>query len=110
MRFCAILMVMITLPLGCSSTNSASANRAISQPVILPASMCARGFAAASNDPKGDRMICEFEEPLGSHIPKCICHDEQEIVATREETQQALHDMEINKCVAHGGGTCAAGQ
>jgi hypothetical protein len=71
--------------------------------------MCAKpGVVAASNDPKGDRMLCEIEEPVGTHLARCVCQDEQGIVAAREETQQQIREMELPKCVpAPGGGKCA---
>jgi hypothetical protein len=110
MRIAALLLMSVAAALiSCTAAKTATTTRAVAQPVVLPSYMCAqRGVAAASNDRPGDRMICEFEEPTGSHLQKCVCHDEQEIVATREATQQYLRDLEIDKCVAHGGGTCTA--
>ncbi|HEX4384582.1 MAG TPA: hypothetical protein VH083_16585 [Myxococcales bacterium] len=46
-------------------------------PIILPNSMCAEhGTVAVSNDKEGDRMICELQNQLGTHIPRCVCVDE----------------------------------
>ena len=82
--------------------------RQLAKATVLPNDMCAQNrVAAASNDPKGDRMICEFEEPVGSHVPRCVCRDEQNIVADRENTQQYLRDMEHTGCITNGGGACA---
>lgn len=92
---------------GLMACATANHDRVVSDGVILPNSMCAKhGVAAASNDAPGSRMICELEELVGSHYPRCVCRDEQQIVADRAEAQQAVRDMEQHKCVSSGGGSC----
>ena len=90
---------------ACATTQSQE--RVVSEGVILPNYMCAkRGVAAASNDPVGQRMICEMEELVGTHLPRCVCRDEKQIVADREDSQQTVLDMEQHKCISNGGATC----
>jgi len=66
--------------------------------VVMPNSMCAKkGTAAMSKDAPGQRMVCELEDPVGSHLPKCICRDELAMDADREATQRYLQEAEQTK-------------
>jgi hypothetical protein len=105
MRIRDIVLMTIALPmLGCATAQN---NRVVSQGVVLANSMCARhGVAAASNDPKGDRMICELEELVGSHVPRCVCRDEQQLVADRDASQEYVREIEHGRCISNGSGTC----
>lgn len=81
----------------------------VAAPVVLPNRMCAaRGKVAVSNDKPGERMICEMQTPLGSHVPQCTCWDEGLLAEKRIDTQQALQTLEtgLQKC---GNGSCGAG-
>jgi hypothetical protein len=105
MRTCAV--VLTTLALSLIACATPPRERALSKAVVLPNGMCAqRGVQAASNDPKGERMFCEFEEPVGSHVPRCVCRDEQQAIADRDIAQQYIRDLEHGKCITNGGGTC----
>jgi hypothetical protein len=104
MRVPALVIPLISLLFACATPQR---SRQLAKAVVLPNNMCGqKGVAAASNDPKGDRMICEFEEPVGSHVPRCVCRDEQNIIADRENTQQYLRDMEHGACLNNGSGPC----
>ena len=105
MQIRAIFLSVVAMSVtGCATVEK---DRVVSQGVVLPNSMCAKhGTAAMSNDAPGHRMVCEFEELVGTHLPKCICRDEQQIVADRAASQQAITDMEQHKCVSNGGGAC----
>ncbi len=46
-------------------------------------------------------MICELEEIVGSHYPRCVCRDEQQMIDDRYASQQAIRDMEQHKCVSN---------
>src|SRR5207248_344057 len=93
------LLVIFAVGAGACSTTR-SQERVVSEGVILPNYMCAkRGVSAASNDPMGQRMICEFEELVGTHLPRCVCRDEKQIVADREGSQQNVLDMLQHKCL-----------
>ncbi|HUJ28600.1 MAG TPA: hypothetical protein VLW85_21405 [Myxococcales bacterium] len=75
--------------------------------VYMPLSMCAKkGAVAASNDAPGHRMMCEREEPLGSHYPRCVCRDEAAIAADRAATRQGIDDLGAVKCVSHDTANC----
>ena len=46
-------------------------------------------ITAANNippPPKGEEVTCEYEEVVGSHIPRKICRAKSEVERTREET------------------------
>jgi hypothetical protein len=100
--------MLAALPLiGCATAEGlGSTNRAVSDGVILPNSMCSKNGVAASKDPKGDRMICGFETLVGTHVPKCVCRDEQEALAARESSQEYIRSLEHGRCASNGGGTC----
>jgi hypothetical protein len=108
MRTTAIALLTIALSgFGCATASGADKQYA-SKGVVLPNSMCGpKGSPAASNDPKGARMICEMEDFTGSHVSKCVCRDEGEFAAGRDSSQQYLRDMET-KCVTRDNGKCNA--
>ncbi len=41
----------------------------------------------------GDQLICEYEETVGSHIPKRICRSKTELERVQDETQQTMRNM-----------------
>ena len=43
--------------------------------------------------PAGEELICEYEETVGSHIPKRICRSKSEIQALQDETQRAFREV-----------------
>jgi hypothetical protein len=60
-------------------------------PVVLPNEMCDdRGRVALSKGKPGERMICEMQEPLGSHVARCTCWDEGLLAEKRTDTQQLM--------------------
>jgi hypothetical protein len=61
--------------------------------VIVATNMCAQDRSAQhSKDPEGQRAYCALETPLGTHVPKCVCRDENKSVTEREAAQQFLRD------------------
>jgi hypothetical protein len=89
---------------SCSSSSSVRKEAMVTTPVVMPNAMCAKhGTVAMSSDKPGERMLCELQEPLGSHLPKCVCWDEGLIAQQREDTQQIHRQMEV------GVQTCPAG-
>jgi hypothetical protein len=103
-----ILIALLAIVLNACAVHDPLKHRIIyTQGVVLPNGMCApKGKVSASNDPKGERMICELEEFTGSHISKCVCRDEDEIVATREASQGYIRSITGGKCLSNGGATC----
>jgi hypothetical protein len=64
-------------------------------PVVLTLEMCAEaGTTALSLGKEGERMVCERQLPIGSHLPRCVCRDEGMILAQTNETQDLLHRLE----------------
>jgi hypothetical protein len=104
-----IFVALVTAALGataCASSHKPK-ERAITGDIVVANSMCgAPGVAAATNDKPGDRMICAFEEPVGSHVPQCVCHDEKRLAEDRETGQAFLRDAEHGRCLSNGTGTC----
>lgn len=111
MRVRTSIVLLIGLPaIACATQQGlGSTNRAVSDGVVLPNSMCAKNGVAHSNDPKGDRMICGFELLVGTHVPKCVCRDEQEALAAREQSQEYIRSLEHGRCASNGTGTCNPG-
>jgi hypothetical protein len=89
------------------ATNHKPKERAVSGDMIVSNSLCG-GYAvrAASKDPPGERMICGWEELVGSHVPKCICHDEKQLEEDQQTAQAYLRDAEHGRCASNGTGTC----
>ncbi|HEX4384581.1 MAG TPA: hypothetical protein VH083_16580 [Myxococcales bacterium] len=82
-------------------------------PVILPNSMCAEhGTVSLSNDKEGDRMVCELQNQLGTHIPRCVCIDEGFSERERElafEMMRGTASMQVCGGAAQCGGSTALG-
>ncbi len=89
---------LIALALLAAMACTSLAERRTRQPtdgIVMPTSMCARrGEVAASNDAPGNQMMCEVEEVVGSHMPRCICRAEEQIAADRDAAQQARRESE----------------
>ena len=43
--------------------------------------------------PAGEELVCQYEETVGSHIPKRICRSKSELVRVQEETQQQMRTL-----------------
>ena len=106
MRVCLLPLTIATVAIGCSVTPIRK-DRPLSKDVVVANSMCAQhGVVSASNDPVGDRMVCGWEEFVGSHVPKCVCRDEQQVAEDRESSQEWIRVNEHGRCISNGGGTC----
>jgi hypothetical protein len=90
-----LLGFALSFAAGCASNTPVHKEKMVDRPIVVPTAMCAQhGTVAMSNDKTGDRMVCELQEPLGSHMSKCICWDEGLVAQQREETQQIHRQME----------------
>ena len=107
MRISLVAFLATALAATACATNHKPKERAISGDMIVANSLCG-GYAvrAATNDPPGERMICGWEELVGSHVPKCICRDEKQLEEDRQAGQAYLRDAEHGRCVSNGTGTC----
>lgn len=57
------------------------------------------GVGAGGNavTPKpGSQLICEYEETVGSHIPKRICRSKNDLEQTTQETQDYMRKLQAN--------------
>jgi hypothetical protein len=76
-KYRLLAVAAIFIALGCSKKPEVRKELMVQGPIILPNEMCAQhGTVAVSNDKEGDRMVCELQNQLGTHIPRCICVDE----------------------------------
>ena len=56
-------------------------------------------ITAANNipaPPKGEEVTCEYEDVVGSHIPRKICRSKCEVERTRDETQEYCKKLRPN--------------
>ena len=54
---------------GCARKQEVRKELMAMNPVVLPTAMCAeQGNVSYSKDKEGDRMVCEMQNILGSHI------------------------------------------
>src|SRR5215471_4227630 len=90
--------VLISFALLSCAGQKVRKEQVVSEGVVLPTSMCAKpGTVAMSNDEPGKRMVCELQEPVGSHMPKCVCWDEQQIAQNREDAQDMIREQTAHK-------------
>ena len=72
--------------------------------VIVALNMCAQDHSLQhSTDQEGQRACCG-ETPVGTHVPKCVCHDEGQSALDREQAQRYMRDsQEAHQVVRVGG-------
>jgi hypothetical protein len=101
MRICLVALLAAAFGTACA-TNHKPKERAISGDIVVANSMCG-GYAvrAATNDKPGDRMLCGWEEPVGSHVPQCVCRDEKKMDEDRSMAQQYMRDVERGMDTTH---------
>jgi len=98
--------ITLAIALTACAVTPIQRDRAVSRDVVVSNAMCGtHGTVSASNDAKGERMLCGWEEFTGSHVPKCICRDEQGIIEEREQTQDWLRTNE-HQCQAEPSARC----
>jgi hypothetical protein len=102
-----LAFVAIFLAVSCQKTAVRKEMMAMG-PVILPTEMCAEhGSVAMSNDKEGERMRCELENKIGTHIPSCVCFDEGYTEREREQAYEMMRN--INSIQACGGAATCPG-
>jgi hypothetical protein len=94
----SIAVTVLAIALGCAKSSVRKEMMAMG-PVILPNAMCApHGTVSMSNDKEGDRMVCEMQEQLGTHIPRCVCVDEGFSERERELAMEQMRGLGVNGC------------
>jgi hypothetical protein len=103
------IAVLALLAVGTCEVIPVHRDALVTSPVVLPNRMCAEhGKVAVSTDKPGERMICELQEPLGTHLPRCTCWDEGLLAQKRDDTQSAMQQLELSRQVC-GTGDCGGG-
>jgi hypothetical protein len=82
---------------GCASKQAVHKEGIVDRPITLALSMCAEaGTVAVSRGNEGERMVCERQTPVGTHLPTCVCRDEGMIAQQVEDTQQVIRTVETD--------------
>ena len=42
-----------------------------------------------------DEIICNYEKPIGSHVPRRVCRTKNEIAREAEETRKVLEELPL---------------
>jgi hypothetical protein len=89
-----LALVAIMLAVGCQKNTAVRKEMMAMGPVILPNSMCAQhGTTAMSTDKEGERMLCELQEQIGTHLPRCVCWDEGYTERERELAYEMMRNI-----------------
>jgi hypothetical protein len=98
----ALAVAAILVAVGCSRFGVRKEMMAMG-PVILPSQMCAvHGTVSMSKDKEGERMLCEMQEQLGTHISRCVCVDEGFSDRERELAMEQMRGLGVNGCGSFG--------
>lgn len=104
-----VLVALSAVAVAACVTTHKPKERAIDKDIVVANAMCqplSYGQYAYTKDKEGDRMVCGWEEFVGSHLPRCVCHDEKQLDVDRQMAQQYLRDTEMGRCVSQGSGDC----
>jgi hypothetical protein len=103
-RIPTIALMVLAFALSACAAKQFRKQQVVSEGVVLPNKMCASyGKVALSNDVEGERMICEMEEPVGSHLPKCVCRDELALADEKDKTQETMRALQEHHQTGMGG-------
>jgi hypothetical protein len=95
MRRSSYSLIVLLLAIGCAR-QAVHKENVVALPVVLPLKMCAQpGTVSVSLGDVGERMLCERQLPLGSHLPLCVCRDEGMIAQQSRETQELVRQIEM---------------
>ena len=81
------LVIIAALSFACASANR---NRQVTKASEYKAKDGTKVASKGQVTPQGT-IICEEELPLGSHIPKQVCHYQEDLDQNRQDTQDFLH-------------------
>lgn len=81
------LLVVGIVTVGCATTNSTYDLNRLSKKEVA---------AYNANPENTDKIVCTKEKPVGSKIPKRVCHKESKIKDRQSQDQQALKEIQRN--------------
>ena len=82
---CLLILGIVTV--GCATTKSTNDLNRLSKKEIA---------AYNANPENTDKIVCKSEKPVGSNIPKRVCHKESKIKDRRFKDQEALKEVQRN--------------
>jgi hypothetical protein len=81
---------------ACQSAKPVRKEKIFGVPIVMPTAMCPElGTVAVSLGEEGERMVCEMQVPLGTHLPRCVCRDEGMMAQQKEDTDPLLRQLEV---------------
>jgi hypothetical protein len=86
MRNGIVLLSLVSLCACASANRTPRTTKASDYKARDGTAVASKGQAA----PDG-KMICEEEMPLGSHVPRQICHYEEDLNQAHQDAQDFLH-------------------
>ena len=94
MRQSLLLLSIVSLCACASANRTPRTTKAADYKAKDGTAVASKGQAAP-----GGKIICEDEMPLGSHIPKQVCHYEEDLQQAHQDTQDFLlsHPAQNNK-------------
>jgi hypothetical protein len=91
MRFCpapsAVFLAAALGLAGCIASAGTSQPRDAAEVAQAEAAPAGPELAASEN------VVCQRERPIGSHIPRMVCRDQQEAIERRERDQEFFMNM-----------------
>jgi len=93
-RLCFISPLLLVLAAACATSSKSAKEPAIAG---VTADGEVVGVAAPGNPvtPKpGTQLICEYEETVGSHIPKRICRSKSDSEQTAQDTRDLMRRLD----------------
>ena len=87
------IAVLALSTLACSAAKVRDSNDRWSDGVVVANNLCARDQSAQQTNDRGGKR-CQMEELVGSHLPKCVCRNEQNDDRNRNEAQQRLREAD----------------
>ena len=69
-----IMLIVCLLAIGCATTDD-------------------QGMDVVESDVGLDEVICSYEKPIGSHVPRRVCRTRGEIEREAQETRRVLEQL-----------------
>ena len=82
---CLLIVGIVTV--GCATTNSTKDLNRLSKKEVA---------AYNANPENTDKIVCTKEKPIGSKIPKRVCHMESKIKDRQFRDQQVMQEIQRN--------------